>query len=85
MARAYGLAFDVDAGMQSLYADFFGADLAEYNGTVSGWTLPLPGSYLIGQDARIELAAVEVDYRQRLEPQAVLDQLRTRAPLARAA
>lgn len=87
VARAYGLAFDLDAEMQSLYADFFGNDLSDYNGTdtVSGWTLPLPGTYLIGHDARIELAAVEVDYRQRLEPQAVLDQLRTRAPLARAA
>ncbi len=77
VARAFGLAFDLDADMQGLYADFFGTDLARYNGTdtVSGWTLPLPGTYLIGRDARIELAAVEVDYRQRLEPQAVLDQL----------
>lgn len=87
VARAYGLAFDLDAEMQSLYADFFGNDLAQYNGTdaVSGWTLPLPGTYLVGRDAHIELAAVEVDYRQRLEPQAVLDLLRARVPLAQAA
>lgn len=87
VARAYGLAFDLDAEMQSLYADFFGNDLAQYNGTdaVSGWTLPLPCTYLVGRDAHIELAAVEVDYRQRLEPQAVLDLLRARMPLAQAA
>lgn len=77
VARAYGLAFDLDAPMQRLYADFFGNDLARYNGsdTDSGWTLPLPATYLVGRDARIELAAVEVDYRQRLEPQRVLDRL----------
>ncbi len=82
VARAYGLAFDLDAQMQSLYADFFGNDLAQYNGAdaVSGWTLPLPGTYLIGHDAYIELAAVEVDYRQRLEPQTVLDKLQALAP-----
>lgn len=78
VARAYGLAFDLDDAMQHLYADFFGNDLAQYNGSgmVSGWTLPLPATYLVGRDARVELASVDVDYRQRLEPQAVLDRLR---------
>lgn len=77
VARAYGLAFDLDEPMQRLYADFFGNDLARYNGsdTDSGWTLPLPATYLVGRDAHVELAAVEVDYRQRLEPQRVLDRL----------
>lgn len=81
VARAYGLAFDLDADMQHLYADFFGNDLAQYNGTetVSGWTLPVPATYLVGRDARIELAAVEVDYRQRLEPQRVLERLQALA------
>lgn len=78
VARAYGLAFDLDDAMQHLYADFFGNDLAQYNGSgaVGGWTLPLPATYLVGRDARVELASVDVDYRQRLEPQAVLDRLR---------
>lgn len=86
-ARAYGLAFDLDAEMQSLYAGFFGNDLQHYNGSdaVNGWTLPLPATYLVGGDAHIELAAVDVDYRQRLEPQAVLDRLRALSPLAQAA
>lgn len=86
VARAYGLAFDLDAEMQGLYASFFGNDLQQYNGNerVSGWTLPLPGTYLIGRDAHIELAHVDVDYRQRLEPDAVLAALR-HAALAKAA
>lgn len=75
VARAYGLAFDLDDEMQRLYVDFFGNDLARYNGVgdVSGWTLPLPAMYLIGRDSRIELASVDVDYRQRIDPRQVLD------------
>jgi len=37
--------------------------------------LPLSPTYLIGCDLHIELAAVDVDYRHRLDPQCVLDTL----------
>ncbi|WP_293372353.1 peroxiredoxin-like family protein [Nevskia sp.] len=77
VARAYGLAFDLDDEMQRLYSDFFGNDLSRYNGSgaISGWTLPLPATYLVGRDARIQLAHVDVDYRRRLDPLQLFERL----------
>jgi peroxiredoxin len=37
--------------------------------------LPVPATYVISQDGRIVLAYIEVDYRKRLGPEAILDAL----------
>lgn len=74
IARAYGLAYDFPPELRDLYANFFGNDLTRYNGA-EGWTLPLPGTFLVAPDASVRLAHVDVDYRQRLEPEAVLQRL----------
>jgi peroxiredoxin len=44
------------------------------------WELPVPATYVIARDGRIALAYVEVDYRKRLEPEAILDALRSLQP-----
>jgi peroxiredoxin len=41
------------------------------------WELPVPATYVIAQDRRVVLAYVEVDYRKRLRPEAILDALRS--------
>jgi peroxiredoxin len=41
------------------------------------WELPVPATYVIARDGCIALAEVEVDYRKRLEPAAILAPLRT--------
>lgn len=46
-------------------------------GADGGWSLPIPATYVIGQDACVALAHVDPDYRDRLEPGAVLARLHT--------
>lgn len=44
------------------------------------WELPVPATYVIGRDGRIALAYIEIDYRKRLEPEAILAALRSLRP-----
>jgi peroxiredoxin len=76
VTRAYGLAFDLPSELVELYQRRWNNDLVKWNGE-GGWSLPIPATYVIGQDARIALAHVDPDYRDRLEPEAVLARLRT--------
>jgi peroxiredoxin len=64
-AGAYRLAFQLSPELKALYRSR-GRDLAEWNG--GDWTLPVPGTFVVGTDGRILLAHVDADYRSRLEP-----------------
>jgi peroxiredoxin len=74
VARAYGLAFDLPSELVELYQRR-NNDLVKWNGE-GGWSLPIPATYVIAPDARVALAHVDPDYRDRLEPEAVLVRLR---------
>jgi peroxiredoxin len=52
-----------------------GKDLTELNAD-GEWHLPIPATYVIGQDGRVELAYVDPEYRNRLEPSDILAALR---------
>jgi peroxiredoxin len=65
VAGAYRLAFELSAELKAIYRSR-GRDLAEWNG--GDWTLPVPGTFVIGRDRRVALAHVDADYRSRLEP-----------------
>jgi peroxiredoxin len=74
VARAYGLAFDLPAELVALYRRTLNNDLQHWNGA-GGWSLPIPATYLFGQDGRVLLAHLDPDYRERLEPEAILQRL----------
>jgi peroxiredoxin len=78
LARAYGVAFELPTELVELYQRQWNNDLIKWNGE-GGWSLPIPATYVIGEDARIVLAHVDPDYRERLDPEAVLARLRTLA------
>ncbi len=42
----------------------------------TGWKLPVPATYLIGQDGIIQAGAANPDYRYRMDPEDVLSALR---------
>jgi len=65
IAGEYRLAFKLSPELEALYKSR-GRDLAEWNG--GDWTLPVPGTFVIGKDRRVALAHVDADYRSRLEP-----------------
>ena len=53
--------------------------LSEINGDES-WELPVPATYVIVPDPRVALAYIDIDYRNRLEPDAILDTLKSLPP-----
>jgi peroxiredoxin len=70
VAQAYNIAFELPDELKQLYTQF-GHALPESNGTFD-WQLPIPATFAIAPDRRILLAHIDVDYRNRLEPSAVL-------------
>jgi peroxiredoxin len=44
------------------------------------WELPVPATYVIARDGRVSLGAIDVDYRNRLEPDDILIALRALRP-----
>ncbi|MEL6262388.1 MAG: peroxiredoxin-like family protein [Cyanobacteria bacterium J06626_6] len=67
VAERYGLAFTLPDELQKLYTEL-NHILPEVNGTPD-WQLPIPATFVVGQDRRIALAYADADYRNRLEPE----------------
>ena len=95
-AEANALTFDVLSDVGNTVARYFGlvyalpeelrAALRLNNKALPGingdesWELPVPATYVIGRDRRVVLAAIDVDYRNRLEPEAILAALKSLRP-----
>jgi peroxiredoxin len=73
-ALALGLVFWVGAEVQRLYEEA-GIDLAQFQGN-GGFFLPVAAKFVVGQDGRIKARQVNVEFRQRMEPAAVVAALR---------
>lgn len=71
VANDFGLVFTVDSRIQAMYLQRLGNDLPNLNGDDS-FTLPLPATYVIGQDGVITYAYVNANYRLRADPEDVL-------------
>lgn len=71
VANDFGLVFTVDARIQAMYLQRLGNDLPTLNGDDT-FTLPLPATYVIGQDGIITYSYVNADYRLRADPEDVL-------------
>jgi len=65
-AKALGIVFELPAPLQELYGKF-GMDLPGLNAG-TGWTLPIPATFVVDADGKIVLADVDVNYTRRLEP-----------------
>jgi peroxiredoxin len=77
VARSYGLVYSLAEEIRSALRSNNKA-LPSINGDES-WELPIPATYVIARDRRVALAYIEVDYRKRLEPEALLTCLRSLA------
>jgi len=73
LARKFGLVFALDPTLRPIYTAF-GIDLQASNGDAS-WELPVPATYVVGSDGKIVDVFVDVDYRNRLEPDVILQWL----------
>ena len=71
LAKQFGLTFDLPDDLIEVY-ESFGIDLPGDQG-VDGWTLPMPGRFVIDSGGIIRSVAVDPDYRFRPEPQETVD------------
>ena len=65
-AKALGIAFNMPDELIALYSGF-GLDLPNLNDS-TGWSLPIPATFVVGTSGEILLADVDHDYTRRLEP-----------------
>ena len=80
VARQFGIVNQLPEDLRSVYAGF-GIDLPAANGDQT-FELPLPATYVVGQDRKIRMAFVDVDYTKRVDPEeviAVLEEMRAGA------
>ena len=78
VARTFGLVWSLPEELRAALLSNNKA-LPGVNGDDS-WELPVPATYVIARDGRVAFAAIDVDYRNRLEPDAILTALRSLRP-----
>ncbi len=72
VASAYGLTITLPDALQGSYLD------AGYRPPRDGdWQVPIPATYVIDRTGRIAMASIDLDYRRRLDPPALLSALRS--------
>ena len=74
VARKFGLVYTLPDDLKAAYSSF-GVDLTAINGDDS-WELPIPATFVIGRNGRVQLVHAEADYRKRLAPEAIVAALR---------
>jgi len=74
VARSFGLVYSLPDELRAALTSNDKA-LPGINGDDS-WELPLPATYVIAPERKIALAEIELDYRERLEPEAIVAALR---------
>jgi len=74
IARQFGLVFSLSEKIRPIYSKF-GIDLPRFNDTDT-FELPVPGTFIVNQQGRIQAEHVSADYKQRMEPEDILAALR---------
>ncbi|MGF1530093.1 MAG: peroxiredoxin-like family protein [Puniceicoccaceae bacterium] len=75
-ATAFGITFEVPAELVSKYKNEYQIDLEAASGETHH-LLPHPAVYVVGTDGIIRFAHVDEDYRVRLEPEKILEAVKT--------
>ncbi|CAI6337941.1 unnamed protein product [Periconia digitata] len=73
LARELGIVWKQPDEIKSIHKHF-GFDLGKLNGDASN-EVPVPATFLIGQDGLVKNAYFEADYTQRIEPDLVIEWL----------
>ena len=73
----FGVVYRVPEAIRRLYLGC-GLDLGARHGNVA-WFLPIPATYIVGGDGVIRHAELELDFRRRMEPAAIIGVLREMA------
>jgi len=77
VARQFGIVYRIPDYQEKLFSSVF-INLPHINGDTT-WELPLPATYVIGRDGKVQYAWINVDYTERAEPGEVLSIVRNGA------
>lgn len=80
VGRAFGLVYTFSDELKRAYREF-GRDIPATNGS-DEWALPISATYVIGRDGNIVYAHTDPDYRDRAEPEEIIQLLKRGAALA---
>ncbi len=72
----YGLHFTVPPEVQDIYLNLFNLDLSEHTADGS-WDLPVPATFIIDREGIVRASYVSMNFLTRMEPEAVLEELRS--------
>lgn len=75
LAKQCGLVFTLPESLRPVY-EAWQIDIPDHNGDDS-FELPIPATYIVDQKGKIRYAHVDMDYTKRLEPDAIIEQLKT--------
>lgn len=73
VARKFGLVYRLSPELQATYESIM-TKLPGYNGDQS-WELPLAATYIVQPDGKISWARIDADWRQRPEPEEILQRV----------
>ena len=73
IAESFGLVFELPQILRPIY-EKLGIDITAFNGDTT-FKLPIPATYIIGQDGIISFHFVDADHTKRLEPSKVVEQV----------
>jgi peroxiredoxin len=74
VAREFGIVFRLPMDLLQFYTSY-GVDLTP---TGDGhFELPVPATYIIGKDRKILKAYVDIDYTKRLDPEEIIEALKS--------
>lgn len=72
----YRIAFSVPESLRPMYSRF---GLPDAN-PITGWTLPIPATFVIAQDGEVIARFVNADYSRRMEPAEIIAALKSLRP-----
>ncbi|RXJ98969.1 alkyl hydroperoxide reductase [Arcobacter sp. CECT 8989] len=74
VAKKLGLVFKFSPELENLYKNGFGLNFETIYGE-DNYELPVPATYVIGQDKKVKYAFLNVDYTKRAEPSEIIEAL----------
>lgn len=77
VARQFGIVVELSENERQFVRDWSHPSLRRSR--ASGWELPLPATYVIDQERRIQFESVSLDYRRRVDPSEVLRKLQSQS------
>jgi peroxiredoxin len=76
VARQFGIVFELSDELVEMYRKS-GHALEDFNGADGSRELPVPATFLLDGEGTIRLAQVDVDYTRRIDPDDVIEVLKT--------